>query len=188
MNEGNSYKAKITTSRGTFEFEGSQEFVERQIEKIVDIEQTSPPPLLDKVENDDKTNGKAKRQNYSNGNARKQSVEQPKMLPNLVENKDQIDSLKELYSTKNPENHIENYAVFTYWLKDKLQMPEVSIDEMWTLYKILQIKPPKVIIQTFRDGKSKKAYFESAKSAGKYYLTPIGETFVEHDLPHQKKK
>lgn len=187
MNEGNIYKAKITTSRGTFEFEGSQDFVEKQVERIVDIEKTAPASPTPEVEQEQKQQKKQK--TTTNGSTgRKSTVEQPKMLPNLVANKEQIDSLKALYTNKSPESHMEIYAVLTYWLKENLQIAEASIDEMWTLYKVLQIKAPKAIIQTFRDGKSKKAYFEAGATSGKYYLTPIGETFVEHDLPHLKKK
>ncbi len=185
MNEGNTYKAKITTNRGTFEFEGNQEFVEKQIEKIVDIEKSSPapPPADDISKSHEKT---TKKKGSSNGSARKPSVEQPKMLPDLVA-KDKISSLKDFYASKNPESHIETYAVLTYWLKENADLSEASIDEMWTLYRVLGQKPPKVLIQTFRDGKSKKSYFELSKS-GKYYITSIGETFVEHDLPRNPKK
>jgi hypothetical protein len=171
MIEGNTYKAKISTSLGTFEFEGSQEFVEQQIEKLINIEQSAPK----KAEPAESEEATAKRvaPGKSNG-AKKSYVEQPAMLPDLISGKDHVDSLRKFYA----------FAVLTLWLKSNLDLKDVSIDEMWTLCKVLQVKPPKVLMQTFRDGKSKKGYF--AMAAGKtsrYYLTSYGETFVEHDLP-----
>lgn len=181
MSDNILHKTKITTNLGTFEFEGSQEFVENQIEKIVNIAksnnqripQTPVSPLNSKDTATKKTS------------TRKISTEQPQMLPNLITDKAKIDDLRSFYELKKSENHIENFAVLALWLKTNNQILEVSISEMWTLYKILGIKPPKVIIQVFRDGKSKKAYFEVSETAGRYYLTPFGETFVEHDLPRK---
>lgn len=109
------------------------------------------------------------------------------MLPNLIP-KEQIASLREFYDTKGPDSHMEIFAVLSYWLKDALSITDVSIDEMWTLYKVLQIRAPKVLVQVFRDAKSKKAYFDTSEGNGKYYLTSFGETFVEHDLPRAPKK
>jgi len=188
MNEGNNYKAKITTARGTFEFEGSQEFVEKQVDKVVDIEKSAPIPVAELETTDEHKTDKTKsKSSNTNGGVRKAASEQPKMLPNLVP-KDQIAKLREFYEGRKPDSHQEIFAVMSYWLKDTLSITDVSIDEMWTLYKVLQIRAPKVLIQVFRDAKSKKAWFDSAKVSGRYYLTSFGETFVEHDLPRMPKK
>jgi hypothetical protein len=183
MNEGNSFKAKITTTLGTFEFEGSEEFVEKQIGKVIQLEETASHSR-----SSGGSDGKQKPAGKSAGNAnptKRSAGEQPKMLPNLISGKEKLDSLRQFYDAKHPTNHMEIFAVLTYWLKSDLKMADVSIDEMWTLYKVLQIRPPKVLIQTFRDGKSKKAFFDVLTSNGRYFLTSYGETFVEHDLPKQ---
>ncbi|MBL8159477.1 hypothetical protein JNJ66_03395 [Candidatus Saccharibacteria bacterium] len=191
MNEGNLHKARIVTPRGTFEFEGSQEFVEKQIDKVVDIEKNAPAPSTREHDTplaEEISKPKAKTKTVTaNGSPKKSSSEQPKMLPNLIP-KDQIAGLREFYASKSPDSHPETFAVLSYWLKDILSVAEVSIDEMWTLYKVLQIRAPKVMIQVFRDAKSKKAYFDISKSGGKYYLTSFGETFVEYDLPRTPKQ
>lgn len=188
MNEGNNYKAKITTARGTFEFEGSQEYVEKQVDKVVDIEKGAPIPVPTpepEAASKRKTQ-KSNKPSTKNGGGGKTASVQPKMLPNLVP-KDQIVKLREYYEGRKPVSHLEKFAVMSYWLKDELSITEVSIDEMWTLYKLLQERQPKVLMQVFRDAK-KKAWFDSAKVRGKYYLTSYGETFVEHDLPHISNK
>lgn len=188
MNEGNNYKAKITTARGTFEFEGSQEFVEKQIEKVVDLEKNMPAAVAERETPAERQAGKTKSKASSGNSAAKKAVStQPKMLPSLVP-KEQITSLREFHDKKKPDSHVEIFAVLSYWLKENLSVADVSIDEMWTLYKVLGIRPPQNLIQVLRDAKSKKAYFDSAQGYGRYYLTSIGETFVEHDLPQAPKK
>ncbi|MCJ7805736.1 hypothetical protein MUP46_03795 [Patescibacteria group bacterium] len=186
MSEDKITKTRITTSLGTFEFEGTEEFVEKQIDRIVEMAKSlpqtpiaSPSPVQEPQTVLEKSHKK--------GQSKKALIEQPQMLPNLITDKAMIDDLRSFYKSKSPENNIEIFATLTFWLKDKSQLPDVSISEMWTLYKILGVKPPKVLIQVFRDGKSKKAYFEAAKATGRYYLTPFGETFVEHDLPKVQK-
>ena len=174
-------KTKIDTNMGTFEFEGSQEFVEKQIEKILDIAKNSPKvvPQTQNITPDIEIN-----QNQKKTTNRKSLIEQPHMLPNLVSESSKIEDLKNFYNSKSPGNQMEKYAVLAYWLKNNYQLIDVSIDEMWTLYKILGIKQPRVLIQVFRDAKSKKAYFDASNKPGYYYLAPLGETTVEHDLPH----
>lgn len=189
MNEGNNYKAKITTARGSFEFEGSQEFVEKQVEKIIDIEKSQPAPAPEQVAPAERQVSKLKSRasNGNSGGSKKTVSTQPKMLPSLIP-KEQIAKLREFHDEKKPDSHMEIFAVLSYWLKENLTVADVSIDEMWTLYKVLGIRPPQNLIQVLRDAKSKKAYFNAAQGSGRYYLTSIGETFVEHDLPHAPKK
>lgn len=185
MADGPIFKAKITTSHGTFEFEGSQTFVESQVDKIVDIEKSTPLARPQALPQDTPEPQHRGRRNTGGGTSRKPSAQQPKMLPELVA-KDKINVLKDFYAQKSPATQIETYAVLTYWLKENTELDEVSIDEMWTLYRVLSIKAPKVLVQAFRDGKSKKGYFELG-TTGRYHITSVGETFVEHDLPHNAK-
>ncbi len=186
MSEDKITKTRITTSLGTFEFEGTEEFVEKQIDRIVEMAKLLPqtPIAASSLVREPQT---VLEKSNKKGQSKKALIEQPQILPNLITDKAMIDDLRSFYKSKSPENNIEIFATLTFWLKDKSQLPDVSISEMWTLYKILGIKPPKVLIQVFRDGKSKKAYFEAAKATGRYYLTPFGETFVEHDLPKVQK-
>lgn len=183
MNDSIPHKTKITTSLGTFEFEGSQEFVESQIQKIVDIISATPVVPKEVLSQESSQPGAIKK-----APSKKSLTEQPQMLPNLITDGSKIAELREFYTAKSAQTQVEIFAVLAYWLKSSCQITEVSINEMWTLYKILNIKPPKILIQTFRDGKSKKAYFEAGTTTGKYYLTPYGETFVEHDLPVKSQK
>lgn len=175
-------KTKIDTNIGTFEFEGSQEFVEKQIEKILEIAKNSPKIV---PQTQDITPNMEINQNQKRTTNRKSLIEQPQMLPNLISESSKINDLKSFFVSKSPINQMEKFAVLAYWLKNNDGPTEVSINEMWTMYKILTMKPPQVLIQVFRDAKSKKAYFEASTKKGYYYLAPLGETIVEHELPHK---
>lgn len=170
-------KATITTSAGTFEFDGSEEFVEKQIAVVLAL----PSQQIQKIPD---TKAKTDTSGAKKTIATKKSTSQPKMLATLLTSKDEIDSLREYYNLKKPLTQVETFAVLTLWLRNNKDMTDASIDEMWTLYKVLSIRPPKSLIQTFRDGKSKKSFFEaSAENTGRYFITSFGETFVDHDLP-----
>lgn len=172
-------KAKITTNAGTFEFEGDDAAVEKQIATVLSISAALPVPSSSNEAGRPKT---TKTKTGSSGAKRVTTV--PKMLATLIASKEEVDSLRAYYEEKKPKSHIEIFAVLTLWLRDNKNLIDASIDEMWTLYKVLGIRQPKNLIQTFRDGKSKKSYFDSAEN-GRYTITPFGETFVEHDLPAQ---
>lgn len=176
-------KAKITTSLGTFEFEGTETYVSSQIDKIMEKSQNMPASNIVQEKETSETDKTTPPKTASKQNARKATIEQPKLLSNLIIDSEKIRTLKEFVVSKRAQNHQELFSVLAHWMKTNLSLEDVSIDEMWTAYKILSKKPPKVLIQVFRDAKSKKGWFTTGAEVGKYILTPIGETFVEHDLP-----
>ena len=172
-------KAKITTNAGTFEFEGDDAAVEKQIATVLSISATMPSVQAVPAPAAPAEATKAKKRTST---PKRSSVTQPKMLANLLSSKEEVDSLRRYFEEKRPSSHIETFAVLTLWLRNNKDMSDASIDEMWSLYKVLGLRQPKNLIQTFRDGKSKKSYFESSDN-GRYFITSYGETFVDHDLP-----
>ncbi len=186
MLEGNNYRAKIPSNLGDFEFEGSQDFVEKQIDKILSIQQVSPAlPARPTETKKPETKATPPKRTGNNGQSKKSSSPQPSVLNDLIP-KEKIADLRSFHDLKKPVNHIDHYSVLAYWIKEKLNVVDLSLNEMWTMYKILGLRPPKIPIQTFRDAKSKKSFFDSS-AEGKYFLTSIGETYVEHDLPRNPK-
>jgi hypothetical protein len=176
-----SHKAKISTSAGVFEFEGSREYVEAQVEMIMSnmtLSETTGPKPSD-------AGGPLPKAPKTPKLAR-QKVAEPKPLSSLISD---TASLRTFYELKDPKNHPENYVVIASWLKSNTECKNYSIDEMYTAYKLLRIKPPKVMVQVFRDAKAKGLWFDQAKEQpGRFELTIHGEAFVEHDLPRQKPK
>ncbi|MBK8208494.1 MAG: hypothetical protein IPK87_17145 [Planctomycetes bacterium] len=89
--------------------------------------------------------------------------------------------LREFFSAKFPTgqaSHPAAFAVIAHWLKEVGGTEECGIDEMYTAYRWLKLKMPKVWAQAFRDGKTKLGFFDDGGSKGCYRLTHIGEDAV----------
>jgi len=182
-------KAKLTTPIGTFEFEGTRDFVEKETAKITSKLEAIPlQPIPSKNEQISIQNQIENAKIIKRSKFKTAVLEQPKLLANLIVDPLKIKELKDFVNTKKPAGHLERFLVLSYWMKTNLHLDEVSIDEMWTAYKMLVEKPPRILIQVFRDGKSKKGWFTNGSKSGKYKVTPIGETFVEHDLSISNSK
>lgn len=182
-------KAKISTSLGTFEFEGTSDFVGKQIADITTkFSGKALQPFQSDTSGTIKLTEKEGSESVQKSKVRKLTVQQPKLLSGLITDSAKIKELKDFVSSKKPNGHLERFLVLTYWLKTNLSVEEVSIDEMWTTYKMLSEKAPRILIQVFRDAKSKKGWFTAGSGVGKYQITSIGETFVEHDLPNPNSK
>ena len=174
-------KTKIETNFGTFEFKGPQEFVDKRIDQVMDKLKSyqEHTPIINPRQKKSKRSKKLK-----GGKAKFYKTNQPIIIPDLISDSEKIQNLKKFFHSKKPLNQQEVFVVIAYWLKENLNLKEISIDEIWTVYKILGKKPPKVLIQVFRDGKSKKGWFGVGSETGKYMITSIGDTYVDHDLPH----
>jgi hypothetical protein len=177
MGADNVSKAKITTSLGEFEFEGSQAYVEAQVDRIIALSEPKPTKGVSSP-----ARGASKKIAKAAAAVPKKNVQaSPKMMNDLVP-KAKITELKEFVELKKPKGHLQTYAVLGYFLKDSLGKDDFGVDEMWSLYKVLKLRPQRVPMQAFRDAKSRHSYVDHVAD-GRYFLTSIGETFVEHDLP-----
>lgn len=174
-------KATITTTVGKFEFEGTEDWVEKQLERVLKLsaEAHAQATMTEKAD-------KSKKVVSHKPVSSKAAPTSAKMITDLLDGKVEIDSIREFVSTKNPSSHMEMFATLSYWLKEKKSIESVGIDHMWTLHKFLGKKAPKALAQVFRDGKSKKGYFGITDEPGMYSLTSFGEMFVEHDLPSRE--
>lgn len=181
-------KASLKTEVGTIEIEGAEDFVKTGIADLVkqlraDVVITEPLGQAETAETkkEKETSKKRKRSSSSRNSL------QPKLISDLV-SKDKIDGFRKFFEEKSPNNHQEAFVVVAHWLKYNLDLENLSIDEMWTAHKILKRKGPKNWIQVFRDTKSKKGWLDSVPDQeGKYTITPMGESLVEHDLPLKAK-
>lgn len=162
---------------GTLHIEGTQDDIVKLIERL--REKGSGQTHTQK---NPKKRKQKKKKTSSNIN-----LEQPKQVSDLFP-KEKIEDFKNFIDEKTPSNHQEYYTTFAYWIKQKLDLKDVSINEMWTAYKIIGVRPPKKLIQVFRDTKKLKMWFENTQGKkGRYFITSVGETFVEHDLPAKTK-
>lgn len=190
MEENIITKAKISSASLSFEFEGTESFVREQIKDV--IQNLNADSNNQKIQTPIKVeNTETKKQGQSIGSKntehRKATNAEPKVIDNLLPDTQKINDLKTFYTSKKPSGHLENFVVISYWLKENNNMDLVTIDEIYTCYRLLGIKPPKVAIQVFRDAKSKKMWFTSGEKNGQYRISVNGITAVEHDIPSSNK-
>lgn len=167
----------------SFELEGDWNTIQSELGQIMNYIKQHDTKLDELNQTKPSTSSK----HHHINNTKKSSPNQSQMLPNLLD-ADDIAKIRKYYEQKSPSSHIENYIVIAVWLRDNKEIDTISADEIWTSYKILKIKPPKNIIQVFRDGKSKKGFFEFDDKSGKYYITNLGESYVTYDLPRKETK
>jgi len=181
-------RAKIVTTLGEFEFEGDQEFVEKQIDRVMEMASRAPQ-LTTAPDSGEPENSTKKSSKQPKTVKRKVSTvsSRPKMIPNLISGEERT-TLRAFFDEKKPTTHMDKFCVLAYWLKLNKQVESVSIDDMWTLYKVIGERPSDNLMQIFRDGKSKKGYFDNGTEQGQYALSSIGETRVEYDLPVKEKE
>ena len=77
-------------------------------------------------------------------------------------------------------------AVSVYYLKNILNLEEVTLNHVYTCYKEVGKKPTDHFKQSFRDTKTKKGYIEFDDNWN-LTIPHRGISFVEHDLPHPTK-
>ena len=171
-------KVKMTTEIGTFEFEGDNEAVQMQVSNLITSISAVGKEYNHFADNPRHRTARANK---------KQIALQPKNLSSLLSVED-INHLKGYMAEKKPISHLERCLVFTLWLREQKNIPSVSQDEMWTLYLATHTKPPMNLVQIFRDGKSKRGFFDSAQDEpGRYLLTSVGETYIKFDLPKKEE-
>lgn len=106
---------------------------------------------------------------------------------NLRGDGNNLPSFKTFHSTKNPKSAKEFNAVAVYYLKKKLSVANVTLDQVYTCYDEVSRKPPQAFRQSFIDTKNKEGWVEFDVS-GNLDIPHRGITFVEYDLPKTEAK
>lgn len=109
------------------------------------------------------------------------------ILKDLNLRNDEGQSFKDFVVEKNPSSAIDFNAVAVYYLKETLELENVTINHINTCYKEVKRKPPGDLLQSIRDTSSNKyGYIDTADSLD-IKMPHRGASFVEHDLPKSKK-
>jgi hypothetical protein len=103
----------------------------------------------------------------------------PKFLSDLDLTKASV-QLNDFVQEKSPVGDMDRYAVIAVWFKQYFNMEEISIDEIFTAYKVLgwQAQLPDDPSQTFRNLKNNKNWFDSGSKRGSYKINWNGESAV----------
>jgi hypothetical protein len=201
-------KFKIDVKQGVVELEGSENFVDKHLDKFEEIfksaiKQTMAQgiihsltddnvPALQQQQNSEKKLGisklelvKANNNNNNNRHATKQSPSLPPIPVDLKANVNKV-GLREFYAEKKPANHYEKTVVFVYYLTKINKETEVKYGEILSCYEEVDEKKPS-ITDIIKNSIRYKGWLE--QGSGKFItrLTISGENFVKFDLPQQKK-
>lgn len=181
MNE-NLTKAKINLNNGAIELEGSEEFVQKNLDSFKDfISKPANAPTKEvkiaKVET-----------RKSENDAIKQSKSSP--VDNVppeefdIRGSDNVPSFRDFLGDKKLSNSFHNMIVMTgFYLKNYLNKDEFSEGTVMYACPIAEVERPKRVHQSFIDVKNKKQWVKQGSSTDKWILTHIGEDYVLHKLP-----
>ena len=197
-------KFKIDVKQGVVELEGSENFVDKHLDKFEEIfksaiKQTMAQGIGHSLpdsnvsalqqQNSEKKLGISKlelvKAHSNNKHATKQYLSLPPIPVDLKANENKA-GLREFYTEKKPVNHYEKTVVFVYYLTKINKQTEVKYGEILSCYEEVDEKKPS-ITDIIKNSIRYKGWLE--QGSGKFItrLTISGENFVKFDLPQQKK-
>lgn len=106
----------------------------------------------------------------------------PKMAaPSLVDIRfdDEKLTFAEFVEQKDPKNDMQKYLCAAFWLKTYKSINEVSIDHMYTAYKVMGWALPTNPVQPMRElAATRDKRFSKGAEKGHYAINHVGEGFV----------
>ncbi|WP_042567590.1 hypothetical protein, partial [Ralstonia solanacearum] len=106
----------------------------------------------------------------------------PKMAtPSLVDIRfdDERPSFAEFVEQKDPKSDMQKYLCAAFWLKTYKGVNEVSIDHMYTAYKVMGWALPTTPVQPMRElAATRDKRFSKGAEKGHYAINHVGEGFV----------
>ena len=184
MNE-NLTKVKINRNEGIIELEGSEEFVQNNIDGFKDFiyKSVSEPTKEEKL-----TTGITKK---SDNGVIKQS--KSSVVDNVppeefdIRGNETAPSFRNFLDDIKPSNSAADLiAVTGFYFKQHLNKEEFSEGNVMYVYGIAGAKRPKKVHQTFHDTKSRKQWIKQGSASDKWILTHIGEDYILHDISKSK--
>ncbi|MBN3791800.1 hypothetical protein [Burkholderia sp. Ac-20353] len=114
--------------------------------------------------------------------APKKQRKPPKMAaPSLVDIRfdDEKPTFAEFVEQKEPKNDMQKYLCAAFWLKTHKKVSEVSIDHMYTAYKVMGWALPTNPVQPMRElAATRDKRFSKGAEKGHYAINHVGEGFV----------
>lgn len=177
-------KAKINLHEGMIELEGSEDFVQRNLDLFKEKFINFPRKELEQKQNRDKKFlMKREPEKEKKKNLKPKGINIP---PIPLDFKKESPSLKDFFKEKNPESNQEIVTLFTYYLNKKINIKNVLPGHIVSCYNEVNIKKPLNIPALFRDITKIKGWVQPSKAPGSVEITISGENLVGHDLPMKK--
>lgn len=181
MNE-NLTKAKINLNEGTIELEGSEEFVQKNLDGFKDF--ISKP--LNAPAKGVKSITDVTIQSKNNVTKQSKSSSVVNVTPEEfdIRGNDTIPSFKKFLEEKKPSDSApEMIAVTGFYLKHYLKKEEFSEGNIMYAYVAAGVKRPMKVHQAFIDTKNNKHWILQGSDKDKWILNQLGEDYVLHELP-----
>lgn len=90
-------------------------------------------------------------------------------------------SLKDFIAEKNPGSNVQKTATFVYYLENMLKLQEITIDHIFTCYKLMGYRMPNNLQQNLADTCSSR-YGYIGRKDGKFTMTVVGNNYIEFDM------
>lgn len=188
-------KIKVDVKNGTLEIEGEDSLVKEIYSDFQDRVQTAKRSSVSTLQeysaieethtpvNAVKSEEASRKKNRSSSAAR-ESYEINKDLD--VYGRSDKPALQAFYESKAPSSNLERNAVFVYYLKKALEKPGVTIGDIYTCYKAMNVPVPGALRQSVLDTSSSRYGWIDASDLDNIKIPIRGETFVEHALPKNR--
>lgn len=101
--------------------------------------------------------------------------------PSLVDVRfdDETPKFAEFVAQKDPKNDMQRYLCAAFWLKTYKGINEVSVDHMYTAYKVMGWALPAIPVQPMRElAATRDKRFSKGAEKGHYAINHVGEGFV----------
>jgi hypothetical protein len=108
-------------------------------------------------------------------------------IPALVTDLD-LGTLPEFYGKFETKNNPEKILVFLKFLQKQGHTTPYGANQVYSCYKRVKERPPKVFLQAFRDASGRKYGYISYDGPEAIALTQLGETHFDHDLKRNGDK
>jgi len=181
MEENKQFKIKLDLRQESFEAEGSEEFVQKNLKEFKDIMSEKKFPLAETTQTEGALNNGAVAKK-KNG----KSPSGPTLVKDLNLRPSDKESLKDFYAEKAPGSNIEKNVVFVYYLEKILEITGITINHILTCYGEINLPIPINLRQSIVDTSSTRyGYLNGIMKDLK--ISVKGGNFVQFDLPRAQK-
>lgn len=137
-----------------------------------DAEEFEEAELVEEVEVDAPASAAPKR-------ARKPAKTPAPTLLRDVRFDDVTPTFADFVAEKQPKSEMLKYLCVAYWLKTYKDIPEISIDHVYTAYRVMQWALPAAAVQPMRElAANRDGRFSKGHEKGHYAINHVGEGFV----------
>ena len=184
-------KLKMDLLAGVLEVEGSEDFVKQIYDDFKASLAESKlaaltPDNEDKTKKVEQKTAQKKSQPASSTVSKGKTKKAPGLLKNLdLSGGSDKPSLKEFYGRYDHKSNFERNLIFTYYLKEELEIEKVTLDHIFTCYRHVGQKIPKALEQGMRDTAKAKAWVD-IDNVEDIKVPIAGMNHIEHDLPKSK--